>query len=108
MFFHCFSFQTGLVRTSEEDFIIEPLPLHLAEKHNYQSQGDNHTPHVVYRRSALDQSQVSLAPGDEDADEETLEEKKPKAKRKKKKHRHRHRHVNGTKQHYCGRRRKCK
>ena len=49
---------------------------------------------------------MSLAPRAEEGEDEDGEGKgkKPKAKRK---HRHQ-KHVNGTKQHFCGRRKKCK
>uniref|UniRef100_A0A671TSK7 ADAM metallopeptidase with thrombospondin type 1 motif 18 n=1 Tax=Sparus aurata TaxID=8175 RepID=A0A671TSK7_SPAAU len=42
---------SGLIRVSQEEFLIAPLPQHLAEQHNY-SAPDGHHPHVVYKRSA--------------------------------------------------------
>ncbi|XP_054472152.1 A disintegrin and metalloproteinase with thrombospondin motifs 18 [Anoplopoma fimbria] len=42
---------SGLIRVSQEDYLIAPLPQHLAEQHNY-SAPDGHQPHVVYKRSA--------------------------------------------------------
>ncbi|KAM6942660.1 A disintegrin and metalloproteinase with thrombospondin motifs 18 [Xenentodon cancila] len=42
---------SGLIRVSQEDYLIAPLPQHLAEQHNY-SAPDGHHPHVVYKRSA--------------------------------------------------------
>uniref|UniRef100_A0A668AZS1 ADAM metallopeptidase with thrombospondin type 1 motif 18 n=1 Tax=Myripristis murdjan TaxID=586833 RepID=A0A668AZS1_9TELE len=42
---------SGLIRMSEEEFFITPLPPHLAAHHNYSAPGGHH-PHVVYKRSA--------------------------------------------------------
>ncbi|KAM3625506.1 uncharacterized protein V6R79_013133 [Siganus canaliculatus] len=42
---------SGLIRVSQEEYLIAPLPQHLAERHNY-SAPDGHHPHVVYKRSA--------------------------------------------------------
>ncbi|KAM4602429.1 A disintegrin and metalloproteinase with thrombospondin motifs 18 [Polymixia lowei] len=42
---------SGLIRVSEEEYLIAPLPQHLAARHNYSAPGGHH-PHVVYRRSA--------------------------------------------------------
>uniref|UniRef100_A0A1A8BNC5 ADAM metallopeptidase with thrombospondin type 1 motif, 18 n=1 Tax=Nothobranchius kadleci TaxID=1051664 RepID=A0A1A8BNC5_NOTKA len=42
---------SGLIRVSKEDYLIAPLPQHLAKQHNY-STPDGHHPHVVYKRSA--------------------------------------------------------
>lgn len=44
-------FQAGLIRVSKEEYLITPLPQHLANQHNY-SAPDGHHPHVVYKRSA--------------------------------------------------------
>lgn len=44
-------FQSGLIRLSQEEYLISPLPQHLAEQHNY-SAPDGHHPHVIYKRSA--------------------------------------------------------
>uniref|UniRef100_A0A3Q2NPG0 ADAM metallopeptidase with thrombospondin type 1 motif 18 n=1 Tax=Fundulus heteroclitus TaxID=8078 RepID=A0A3Q2NPG0_FUNHE len=41
----------GLIRVSNEEYLIAPLPEHLADQHNY-SAPDGHHPHVVYKRSA--------------------------------------------------------
>uniref|UniRef100_A0A3Q2FFI3 ADAM metallopeptidase with thrombospondin type 1 motif, 18 n=1 Tax=Cyprinodon variegatus TaxID=28743 RepID=A0A3Q2FFI3_CYPVA len=41
----------GLIRVSNEEYLIAPLPQHLASRHNYSSP-DGHHPHVVYKRSA--------------------------------------------------------
>ncbi|XP_071752319.2 A disintegrin and metalloproteinase with thrombospondin motifs 18 [Centroberyx gerrardi] len=42
---------SGLIRVSEEEYFITPLPQHLAAQHNYSAPGGHH-PHVVYKRSA--------------------------------------------------------
>uniref|UniRef100_A0A3P8S3Z0 ADAM metallopeptidase with thrombospondin type 1 motif 18 n=1 Tax=Amphiprion percula TaxID=161767 RepID=A0A3P8S3Z0_AMPPE len=42
---------SGLIRVSQEEYLIAPLPQHLAKLHNY-STPDGHHPHVVYKRSA--------------------------------------------------------
>ncbi|XP_062271035.1 A disintegrin and metalloproteinase with thrombospondin motifs 18 [Scomber scombrus] len=42
---------SGLIRVSQEEYLIAPLPQHLATQHNY-SAPDSHHPHVVYKRSA--------------------------------------------------------
>ncbi|TKS69707.1 disintegrin and metalloproteinase with thrombospondin motifs 18 [Collichthys lucidus] len=42
---------SGLIRVSQEEYLIAPIPQHLAEQHNY-SAPDGHHPHVVYKRSA--------------------------------------------------------
>uniref|UniRef100_A0A665W306 ADAM metallopeptidase with thrombospondin type 1 motif, 18 n=1 Tax=Echeneis naucrates TaxID=173247 RepID=A0A665W306_ECHNA len=46
----CFGL-SGLIRVSQEEYLIDPLPQHLAEQHNY-SVPSGHHPHVVYKRSA--------------------------------------------------------
>ncbi|XP_034041311.1 A disintegrin and metalloproteinase with thrombospondin motifs 18 [Thalassophryne amazonica] len=42
---------SGLIRVSHEEYLIAPLPQHLAKQHDY-SAPDGHHPHVVYKRSA--------------------------------------------------------
>ncbi|XP_020797306.2 A disintegrin and metalloproteinase with thrombospondin motifs 18 isoform X1 [Boleophthalmus pectinirostris] len=42
---------SGLIRISQEEYLISPLPDHLAQKHNYNAP-EGHHPHVVYKRSA--------------------------------------------------------
>ncbi|XP_060898491.1 A disintegrin and metalloproteinase with thrombospondin motifs 18 isoform X1 [Labrus mixtus] len=42
---------SGLIRMSQEEYLIAPLPQHLADQHNY-SAPEGHHPHVVYKRSA--------------------------------------------------------
>ncbi|XP_008403096.1 A disintegrin and metalloproteinase with thrombospondin motifs 18 isoform X1 [Poecilia reticulata] len=41
----------GLIRVSNEEYLISPLPQHLADQHNYSAPYGHH-PHVVYKRSA--------------------------------------------------------
>ncbi|XP_068167394.1 A disintegrin and metalloproteinase with thrombospondin motifs 18 isoform X2 [Antennarius striatus] len=42
---------SGLIRLSQEEYLIAPLPQYLAERHNYTAP-EGHHPHVVYKRSA--------------------------------------------------------
>ncbi|XP_075884531.1 A disintegrin and metalloproteinase with thrombospondin motifs 18 [Nelusetta ayraudi] len=42
---------SGFIRMSEEEYLIAPMPRHLAEQHNY-SAPEGHHPHVIYKRSA--------------------------------------------------------
>ncbi|XP_067327139.1 A disintegrin and metalloproteinase with thrombospondin motifs 18 [Anolis sagrei] len=44
---------SGLIRTQENDFLISPLPQHLAQEHNYTPPAGHH-PHVLYKRTAED------------------------------------------------------
>ncbi|KAH0619535.1 hypothetical protein JD844_000234, partial [Phrynosoma platyrhinos] len=44
---------SGLIRTQENDFLISPLPQHLAQEHNYMPPAGHH-PHVLYKRTAED------------------------------------------------------
>ncbi|XP_048371997.1 A disintegrin and metalloproteinase with thrombospondin motifs 18-like [Sphaerodactylus townsendi] len=44
---------SGLIRTQENDFLISPLPQHLAQEHNYTAPAGHH-PHVLYKRTAED------------------------------------------------------
>ncbi|XP_063050004.1 A disintegrin and metalloproteinase with thrombospondin motifs 18 [Engraulis encrasicolus] len=48
----CFSL--GLIRTAEEEYLISPLPNHLAARHNYSAPSGRHA-HVIYKRSAEEQ-----------------------------------------------------
>ncbi|KAL2089160.1 hypothetical protein ACEWY4_016059 [Coilia grayii] len=41
----------GLIRTSDEEYFISPLPQHLAARHNYSAPSGHHA-HVIYKRSA--------------------------------------------------------
>uniref|UniRef100_A0A7M4FU70 A disintegrin and metalloproteinase with thrombospondin motifs 18 n=1 Tax=Crocodylus porosus TaxID=8502 RepID=A0A7M4FU70_CROPO len=42
---------SGLIRTRENEFLISPLPQHLAQEHNYTAPAGHH-PHVLYKRTA--------------------------------------------------------
>ncbi|XP_039619050.1 LOW QUALITY PROTEIN: A disintegrin and metalloproteinase with thrombospondin motifs 18 [Polypterus senegalus] len=42
---------SGLIRIQDDEFLITPLPQHLAKKHSITSQPGQHT-HVLYKRSA--------------------------------------------------------
>ncbi|XP_064193284.1 A disintegrin and metalloproteinase with thrombospondin motifs 18-like [Anguilla rostrata] len=83
---------SGLIRTSEEEFFISPLPEHLAAEHNYSAPSGHH-PHVLYKRSAEQRIHGSAVTAD------TSNPANPHLRH----HRH-HRH--GKPQHFCGRRKK--
>lgn len=42
---------SGLIRVSQEEYLIAPLPQNLARQHNYSAPNGHH-PHVLYKRSA--------------------------------------------------------
>uniref|UniRef100_A0A7N6FJE3 ADAM metallopeptidase with thrombospondin type 1 motif, 18 n=1 Tax=Anabas testudineus TaxID=64144 RepID=A0A7N6FJE3_ANATE len=42
---------SGFIRVSQEEYLIAPLPQHLAKQHNFSTPAGHH-PHVVYKRSA--------------------------------------------------------
>lgn len=42
---------SGLIRVSQEEYLIAPLPQHLARQHNYSAPNGHH-PHVLYKHSA--------------------------------------------------------
>uniref|UniRef100_F6XPL8 A disintegrin and metalloproteinase with thrombospondin motifs 18 n=1 Tax=Ornithorhynchus anatinus TaxID=9258 RepID=F6XPL8_ORNAN len=44
-------FDSGLIRTRENEFLISPLPQLLAQEHNY-TLPEGHQPHVLYKRAA--------------------------------------------------------
>ncbi|KAG8143983.1 hypothetical protein E2320_001115 [Naja naja] len=46
-----FSPSSGLIRTQENDFLISPLPQHLAQQLHYMPPAGHH-PHVLYKRTA--------------------------------------------------------
>uniref|UniRef100_A0A803TDY7 ADAM metallopeptidase with thrombospondin type 1 motif 18 n=1 Tax=Anolis carolinensis TaxID=28377 RepID=A0A803TDY7_ANOCA len=51
---------SGLIRTQENDFLISPLPQHLAQEHNYTPPAGHH-PHVLYKRTAEDKETFILS-----------------------------------------------
>ncbi|XP_070536311.1 A disintegrin and metalloproteinase with thrombospondin motifs 18-like isoform X2 [Ptychodera flava] len=80
---------SGLLRTEDEEYLIEPLPSHLHEKHGVdQSQGQQ--PHMVYKRSTLHQIPKERGRQAMQKRLPTVYEQKGRA----------------NKQHYCGRRKK--
>ncbi|XP_067105314.1 LOW QUALITY PROTEIN: A disintegrin and metalloproteinase with thrombospondin motifs 18 [Osmerus mordax] len=89
---------SGLIRLSDEEFFIAPLPQRMAAEHNYSAPGGHH-PHVIYKRSAEhlvhggNPSQHSSKPGNPYQHQ----------------HHHHHRHHDYQhgklqRQHFCGRR----
>ncbi|KAJ8252375.1 hypothetical protein COCON_G00216870 [Conger conger] len=81
---------SGLIRTSDDEFFITPLPRHLAVEHNYSAPSGHH-PHVLYKRSAEHQIHRST--------------KVPQMERPTNHYRHHlHHHGETQRQHFCGRR----
>lgn len=100
--FMCVS-QSGLIRTSEEEYFISPLPQHLAARHNYSAPRGHHA-HVIYKRSAEghvhgDGTSRPVNPYFHHG-------------RRQRRHHHDHRHHDYQhgklqRQHFCGRRKQC-
>ncbi|KAJ8417741.1 hypothetical protein AAFF_G00225840 [Aldrovandia affinis] len=85
---------SGLIRTSDEEFFITPLPQHLAAEHNYSAPSGHH-PHVLYKRSA--EQRVHGGAVSPDA---------PNPANPKLHHYHQHQQGKPQRQHFCGRRKK--
>ncbi|XP_036400105.1 A disintegrin and metalloproteinase with thrombospondin motifs 18 [Megalops cyprinoides] len=86
---------SGLIRTSDEEFFITPLPEHLAAKHNYSAPSGHH-PHVLFKRSAEEQVHSGRTP-----------HAAAKSTSHRPRHHHHHRqHGKLQRQHFCGRRKK--
>ncbi|XP_043921013.1 A disintegrin and metalloproteinase with thrombospondin motifs 16 [Protopterus annectens] len=96
---------SGLIRTQEADYILKPLPQHVALNQNYTAP-DGQRPHILYKRAA--------EPKPQDINNEVIMIERPRAFKpddiKHQNHqRQNHKDLkNGSnqKQHYCGRRRK--
>ncbi|XP_071959244.1 A disintegrin and metalloproteinase with thrombospondin motifs 18-like isoform X2 [Antedon mediterranea] len=69
---------TGLIRTNDTDYLIEPLPKHMADARNYTTK-EGHSAHIIYKRS------VDI---------------------RHHKHEPKTGHARGTKDHFCGRKKK--
>ncbi|XP_075442138.1 A disintegrin and metalloproteinase with thrombospondin motifs 16 isoform X1 [Ascaphus truei] len=98
----------GLIRTQEADYFLNPLPAHIALKHNYSTPG-GHQPHVLYKRSIEKQmhrdNEVTIVERQQELEnhnwlhQETPSHQNPSQQMD-------HRHGRPEKQHYCGRRKK--
>lgn len=99
-------FQSGLIRLSHEEYLIAPLPQHLAEQHNY-SAPDGHHPHVVYKRSAEPvvhrRSSSSPSTSSKTAANPYLHPHHHHHQH----HHHDYQHRKLQSQHFCGRRKQC-
>ncbi|XP_036605930.1 A disintegrin and metalloproteinase with thrombospondin motifs 18 [Trichosurus vulpecula] len=94
---------SGLIRTQENEFLISPLPVLLAQEHNYTSPTGHH-PHVLYKRTAEEKiQQYHFFPGSSvplpahsqsPSPQESPGPEKPSQ------------HPRLQKQHFCGRRKK--
>ncbi|XP_061101201.1 A disintegrin and metalloproteinase with thrombospondin motifs 18-like [Conger conger] len=84
---------SGLIRTSEEEFFISPLPKHLAAEQNYSAPPGHH-PHVLYKRSAERRVRGDSATSD------------PSSPPSPHVHHHRLQRRKPQPQHFCGRRKK--
>lgn len=70
---HVVFFQSGFIRMSEEEYLIAPMPQHLAEQHSY-SAPQGHHPHVIYKRSA--EHIVHGSPGSQPGGSSSVEDRK--------------------------------
>lgn len=104
--FHVCFFQSGLIRVSQEEFLIAPLPQHLAEQHNY-SAPDGHHPHVVYKRSAEHiihrRSTSPSSTSSSGSDNPYLQHHHQQQHHQ----HHDYQHGKLQRQHFCGRRKQC-
>lgn len=92
-------FQSGLIRVLGEEYLITPLPEHLAQRHNY-SAPDGHHPHVLYKRSA---EHVIHAARDEPSGHFSSTS----VNHDHQQHHHHSQHGKLQRQHFCGRRKQC-
>lgn len=103
-------FQSGLIRLSQEEYLIAPLPQHLAERHNY-SAPDGHHPHVVYKRSAEHvvhrRSSSSSSTSSSRAVNPYLHHHHYHHHHLQDHHHHDYQHGKLQRQHFCGRRKQC-
>uniref|UniRef100_A0A8C5S6P5 A disintegrin and metalloproteinase with thrombospondin motifs 18 n=1 Tax=Laticauda laticaudata TaxID=8630 RepID=A0A8C5S6P5_LATLA len=76
---------SGLIRTQENDFLISPLPQHLAQQLHYMPPAGHH-PHVLYKRTAEEKVNLTAHKYHLPAND--------------------YRHGRFQKQHFCGRRKK--
>ncbi|KAG9352449.1 hypothetical protein JZ751_020863, partial [Albula glossodonta] len=85
---------SGLIRMSDGEFLITPLPHHLAAQHNYSAPTGHH-PHVLYKRSAEHRIHGEAVTMDT-----------PNSANPLLRHHHHEQHGRQQRQHFCGRRRK--
>ncbi|CAJ1048430.1 A disintegrin and metalloproteinase with thrombospondin motifs 18 isoform X2 [Xyrichtys novacula] len=92
---------SGLIRVSQEEYLIAPLPQHLADQHNY-SAPDGHQPHVVYKRSA---EHIVHRGSGSPSNMSSSSPNKPYFQQYRQQHRyHNYQHGELQRQHFCGRR----
>lgn len=98
-------FQSGLIRVSQEEYLIAPLPQHLAKQHNY-SVPSGHHPHVVYKRSA---EHVIHRRSSDSTSTSSSRPEDPYHRHQQQQHHHHHDYQHGRlqRQHFCGRRKQC-
>ncbi|XP_029577682.1 A disintegrin and metalloproteinase with thrombospondin motifs 18 [Salmo trutta] len=87
---------SGLIRMSDDEYFIAPLPQHLAAEHDYSSPSGHH-PHVVYKRSA----EHKVHGG-----QRSIHSSQPDNPYLQRHHQHHHDYQHGKlqRQHFCGRR----
>ncbi|CAG03070.1 unnamed protein product, partial [Tetraodon nigroviridis] len=100
----------SLIRMSQEEYLIAPLPQHLAEEHSYRAP-DGHHPHVIYKRSA--EHVVHRRPSGASSSRPVnpyLQQHRHHQQlhqHQQQQHRHDYQHAKTQKQHFCGRRKQC-
>uniref|UniRef100_A0A672YUH3 ADAM metallopeptidase with thrombospondin type 1 motif, 18 n=1 Tax=Sphaeramia orbicularis TaxID=375764 RepID=A0A672YUH3_9TELE len=92
---------SGLIRVSQEEYLIAPLPQHLAEKHNYSAPAGHH-PHVVYKRSA--EHMVHPRSGNPSNTSSSRPDNPYLHQYRQQPHHHSYLHEKLQRQHFCGRR----
>ncbi|KAI4830550.1 hypothetical protein KUCAC02_002174 [Chaenocephalus aceratus] len=95
---------SGLIRVSQEEFLIAPLPQHLAQQHNYSTPNGHH-PHVVYKRSA---EHIVHRRSSEPYNTSSAKPDNPYLNHHHQQHDHHdYQHGKLQRQHFCGRRKQC-
>ncbi|KAJ7311984.1 hypothetical protein JRQ81_006310 [Phrynocephalus forsythii] len=94
---------SGLIRTQENDFLISPLPQHLAQEHQYTPPAGHH-PHVLYKRTA--EEKVHRYRVDATPHHVPLGHHRNHAAHEYHAQAHDYHHGRFQKQHFCGRRKK--
>uniref|UniRef100_A0A452IU28 A disintegrin and metalloproteinase with thrombospondin motifs 18 n=1 Tax=Gopherus agassizii TaxID=38772 RepID=A0A452IU28_9SAUR len=94
---------SGLIRMQENEFLISPLPQHLAQEHNYTSPVGHH-PHVLYKRTA--EEKVHRYKVDSNSNRFSLGHHRKHTHHKYHDQANDYHHGRFQKQHFCGRRKK--
>lgn len=101
--------QAGLIRVSQEEYLIAPLPQHLAEEHNYRAP-DGHHPHVIYKRSAehvVHRRSSGASPSRPVNPYLQHHRHHQQLHQQQQQHHHDDQHAKLQRQHFCGRRKQC-